>query len=137
LILPDLPLLEYEENFKHLFEANDLGISFLISPQTTSERIEKVDCLTRGFIYMVSNAAITGAKKGISSHQIEYFERVKKMSLQNPKMIGFGISDHETYSTACQYANGAIIGSAFIKALTNGNNLKANIKSFVQSIRNS
>jgi len=77
-------------------------ISFLMTPQTNDERVQKIDNLSSGFVYVVSSAAITGAKKGISNQQINYFERVKKLPLQNPTLIGFGISDQETYSTACQ-----------------------------------
>lgn len=117
LILPDLPLYEYEERFKPLFEAYDLGISFLITPQTDETRIRTIDRLTRGFVYMVSTAAITGAREGISSEQITYFERIAAMNLQNPRLIGFGISNSATFDTACKYAQGAIIGSAFIKSL--------------------
>ncbi len=137
VILPDLPLFEYESSYKHLFEKYDLGISFLITPQTSEERIRKVDELTRGFIYMVSNASITGAKKGISEKQIAYFERIHRLNLKNPKLIGFGISNNETFSTACQYANGAIIGSAFIKALAIGEDLENTIAEFVGMIRGS
>ena len=113
LILPDLPMYEYEHFYKKYFEALDLGISFLITPQTSEARILKIDQLTRGFIYMVSSAAITGAKKGISNEQVAYFNKINELSIEQPRLIGFGISDHETYSTACKYSNGAIIGSAF------------------------
>lgn len=135
LILPDLPLFEYEEKYQQLFEKNDLGISFLISPQTSEARIRKIDNLSKGFIYMVSNAAITGAKNDISSTQIEYFERIDRMQLKNPRMIGFGISNNETYTTACKYSNGAIIGSAFIKAISKKDPLEKCIPDFVKKIR--
>lgn len=117
VILPDMPLHVYEEQFQELFTELDLGISFLITPQTSENRIRKVDELTRGFIYMVSSAAITGAKAGISEQQLTYFNRINNMQLINPRLIGFGISNHDTFTTACKYANGAIIGSAFIRAL--------------------
>jgi tryptophan synthase alpha chain len=135
LILPDLPLYEYESSYKELFQKNDLPISFLITPQTSEERIRKIDELTEGFIYMVSSASITGAKSGISNEQIHYFERIQKMNLQNPRLIGFGISNAETYTTACKYANGAIIGSAFIHTLSKTVDWKNEISSFIQSIR--
>jgi tryptophan synthase alpha chain len=117
LILPDMPLHVYEEQFKDLFTELDLSISFLITPQTPEARIRKVDELSRGFIYMVSSASITGAKEGISKEQLSYFNRINEMGLRNPRLIGFGISNHDTFMTACKYASGAIIGSAFIKAL--------------------
>lgn len=135
VILPDLPTFEYESYYQKMFEEAGLNISFLITPQTSEERIQKVDELTRGFIYMVSNAAITGAKSGISDKQIEYFERIQKLNLKNPRLIGFGISNNETFSTACQYANGAIIGSAFIRALGNSKDLENTISEFVGMVR--
>ncbi len=136
LILPDLPIYEYENYYQKQFEDAGLNISFLITPQTSDERIKKVDELSNGFIYMVSNASITGAKNSISSQQIEYFKRINAMELRNPRLIGFGISNHETFSTACAYANGAIIGSAFIRTLKNaGENLEKEIKNFVEMIR--
>ncbi len=135
LILPDLPLHEYEEQYQDLFVELDLGISFLITPQTPEDRMKRIDKLTRGFIYIVSSASITGTANDISNAQREYFQKVKNLNLQNPKLIGFGISDHNTYSTACQYAQGAIIGSAFIKALTQGGKLEQSINKFVQGIK--
>jgi tryptophan synthase alpha chain len=119
LILPDMPLHVYEEQFQDLFSDLNLSISFLITPQTPEERIRKIDELTRGFIYMVSSASITGVKEGISAEQLAYFERIRGMNLKNPRLIGFGISNRETFETACKYASGAIIGSAFIKAVSN------------------
>jgi len=135
VILPDLPLYEYETFYRDLFEEADLAISFLITPQTSPERIWKVDELTRGFIYMVSNASITGAKSGISEKQLAYFRRIRTLELQHPRLIGFGISDFETFSTACRYANGAIIGSAFIRALGRGGEMEQVTEAFVQMVR--
>lgn len=135
VILPDLPIYEYETFYRELFETAGLHLSFLITPQTSEERIRKIDDLTKGFIYMVSDAAITGAKSGISQRQLDYFNRVKAMQLQHTRLIGFGISNHETYATACEYAQGAIIGSAFIKALTGAENLESTITEFVQMVR--
>lgn len=135
LILPDLPLAEYESQFQPLVEAADLGMSFLITPQTTEARIREVDRLSRGFIYMVSNAAITGARSGITEAQLAYFERIAAMELVHPRLIGFGISNRETYQTACSYAQGAIIGSAFIKALAEAADIKATVADFIRRIR--
>lgn len=136
LILPDLPLHEYERDHRAAVEASGLNISFLISPQTTPERIRQIDSVTRGFLYMVSSNAITGAKKGISPEQVAYFERIAAMNLQHPRLIGFGISDHESFSTACRYANGAIIGSAYIKTLAqNPTNIEQATTEFVAKIR--
>ncbi len=117
LILPDLPMYVYLNEYKELFDKHGLHNTFLITPQTSEERIQEIDNETNGFIYMVSSASITGAKTGISQEQINYFEKVNAQKLRNPRLIGFGISDHETFSKASQYAHGAIIGSAFIKLL--------------------
>ena len=135
LILPDMPMDVYELEYKTMIEKYGLKIIFLITPQTSDERIRKVDELSNGFIYMVSNASITGAKSGISQHQITYFERINQMQLKNPRLIGFGISNHDTFQTACQYANGAIIGSAFIRALKDSKDVKETIVDFVGMVR--
>lgn len=117
VILPDLPMIEYENHYQQLFKKYGLTNVFLITPHTSDERIRKIDSLTDAFIYVVASASITGAKGEISNQQIGYFERVKAMNLKSKLIIGFGISDKETFNTACEFANGAIIGSAFIKSL--------------------
>ena len=135
LIIPDLPMQEYLEQYKALFDQSELHNIFLISPQTSEERIRLIDEKTDGFIYMVSSASITGARSGITSEQESYFERIRKMNLKNPALIGFGISNKATFDTACQYAQGAIIGSAFIKALKGETDLKSSITDFVKTIK--
>ena len=138
LILPDLPLPVYEEKYQQQLADLNLKMSFLITPQTPPERIRKIDKLTTGFVYVVSSYAITGSTTGISSQQIDYFKRIDAMKLKNPRLIGFGISDKTTFDTACTYANGAIIGSAFIKALgradTEGVAVETTATNFVKSI---
>ena len=119
LILPDLPMVEYENHYQSLFDSYGINNVFLITPQTTDERILKIDSYTKSFIYMVASSAITGAKGEISEEQIAYFERIKSMNLRSKLIIGFGISDHQTFSKACEFAHGAIIGSAFIENLEN------------------
>ncbi len=135
LILPDLPLQVYLHDYKNMFEEAGLLNIFLITPQTSPERIRLIDEASEGFIYMVSSASTTGAKTGISEDQEAYFKRIQDMQLTNPTLIGFGISDQKSFETACQYANGAIIGSAFIKAIENSTSLEKDIQSFVHSIR--
>lgn len=133
LILPDLPMIEYESHYQKLFKKYGLTNVFLITPHTSEERIRKIDSLTEAFIYVVASASITGAKGEISSQQIAYFEQIKTMKLQSKLVVGFGISDSKTFTTACNYANGAIIGSAFIKELSiNG---VEGINKFINSIR--
>lgn len=128
LILPDLPLEVYEKDYCQLLTDLDLKISFLITPQTPDARIKKVVRLTTGFVYVVSSYAITGTQSGISEQQIAYFKRIKAMQFKKPYLIGFGISDRQSFQTACQFANGAIIGSAFIKAIQHSQNLTQTVR---------
>ena len=134
LIIPDLPLMEYEQFYKDKLTQRNISISFLITPQTEESRILKVDALSTGFIYVVSDSSITGMKTGISNHQISYFERIKSLQLNTPQLIGFGISDRESYLTASKYANGAIIGSAFIKHLKGKNEVDKATADFINLI---
>jgi tryptophan synthase alpha chain len=135
LILPDLPMLEYEASYKAIFEKYGLYNILLITPQTNDERIRHIDSVSKGFIYMVSSASTTGAKTGISADQEVYFSRIAAMNLQNPRLIGFGISDHESFLKASKNASGAIIGSAFVKMIAQAKDLQAEIVDFVQSIK--
>lgn len=117
VIIPDLPMVEFENHYKQLFDKYGITNVFLITPHTADERIKKIDSYSEAFIYVVASASITGAKGEVSNDQIAYFERIKAMNLQSNLIVGFGISNKETFNTACTYANGAIIGSAFIKNL--------------------
>ena len=119
LIIPDLPVDVYHEEYKSIFEKYGLNNVFLITPQTSDERINYIDSISNGFIYMVSSASVTGSQSGFGDEQIDYFKRIADMNLDNPQIIGFGISNNETFTQATRYAKGAIIGSAFIKHLTN------------------
>ena len=118
LIIPDLPVDVYHEEYKSTFEKYGLINVFLITPQTSDERIRFIDSVSDGFIYMVSSASTTGAKTGFGNEQDVYFDRIAKMNLKNPQIVGFGISNNETFTQATKQAKGAIIGSAFIKYLT-------------------
>ncbi|ALJ06353.1 tryptophan synthase subunit alpha [Pseudalgibacter alginicilyticus] len=129
LIIPDLPVDVYHNEYQATFERYGLINVFLITPQTSEERINFIDSISKGFIYMVSSASVTGSQSGFGNTQTNYFKRVADMNLKNPQIIGFGISDNKTFTQATTYAKGAIIGSAFIKHLaTKGRN---NIKEFV------
>ncbi|MCD0488849.1 tryptophan synthase subunit alpha [Pedobacter sp. MC2016-14] len=116
-IVPDLPMVEYEEFYKDTFLENGLSNIFLVTPQTSLERIHKIDSISNGFIYLLSSSATTGKDLNVSDATESYFARIKAMELNNPTMIGFGISNKATFDKACKYANGAIIGTAFVKAL--------------------
>jgi len=134
LIIPDLPMDVYETEFKSVFEANNLHNIFLITPQTSDERLHKIDEVSTGFIYMVSSNSTTGAKTSVSDFQKLYFERINSLSLKNRRLIGFGISNAETFANACQYASGAIIGSAFVKALEGPNTIEQKVSAFINTI---
>ncbi len=133
LILPDLPLDVYQEEYEAIFKANGLLNIFLITPQTPEERIRKIDEGSDGFIYMVSSASTTGAREGFGPEQKAYFERIHSMGLKNPQIVGFGISNSTTFEQATTHAKGAIIGSAFIKVLAAKG--RSGIAPFIRSIR--
>jgi len=133
-IIPDLPLDIYNEKYKKILRKLDLDMIFLITPQTTDKRIRQIDAESSGFLYVVSSFAITGSKSALQQNQLDYFKRINNLGLKNPKLIGFGISNKKTFDTACNYADGAIIGSAFIKAIDNTSNLKTTVCDFVHSI---
>jgi len=134
-IIPDLPLAVYEKEHQQKVEHLGLDMIFLITPQTSDERIQLIDSKSSGFLYVVSSFAITGSKSDIHQSQIDYFKRINGLNLSNPKLIGFGISDKKTFDTACNYAEGAIIGSAFIKALNDNENVKESTQKFISEIR--
>lgn len=133
LIIPDLPVDVYADEYKAIFEKYGLKNIFLITPQTSDERIHFIDSVSDGFIYMVSSASVTGSSAGFGNTQEAYFQRIAQMNLKNQQVIGFGINNAETFQQATQFAKGAIIGSAFITYLKE--NGTANIKAFVESIR--
>ena len=117
LIIPDLPVEEYLSQYRETFRENGLLPVFLITPQTTDERIRLIDSVSEGFIYLVSSAGVTGGTAGFGAEQRNYFRRISEMNLRTPQIVGFGIKDAETYRTATRHTSGAIIGSAFIKQL--------------------
>ncbi|MBD2702527.1 tryptophan synthase subunit alpha [Spirosoma sp. BT702] len=135
VIIPDLPLDLYLSDYAATFREYGIINVNLITPQTSESRIRKIDEESDGFIYMVSSASITGSTKGVSDSMRDYFERIQAMNLRNPHLIGFGIKDHQTFDTASQYSNGAFIGTAFIRHLTENGTSAESIREFVQSIR--
>jgi tryptophan synthase alpha chain len=132
LIIPDLPVDIYVENYKETFEKYGLINVFLITPQTSDERIKYIDSVSNGFIYMVSSASVTGSSSEFGTIQTNYFKRILEMNLKNPQIVGFGINNKETFNQATEFAKGAIIGSAFIKNLTE--NGVSSISKFVSEI---
>ncbi len=134
IILPDLPMYEYENMYKKYFTDHNLLFIFLITPQTSIERIIKADKLSSGFLYAVSSSSTTGSIN-ITEDKEKYFKRISALKLNNPLMIGFGINDSKTYATACKYASGGIIGSAYIKALSNVKDINKATNTFIKTIR--
>ncbi len=133
LIIPDLPVDVYHEQYQSIFEKYGLINVFLITPQTFEERIRFIDSVSSGFIYMVSSASTTGAKNTFGNEQEDYFNRIDNMNLKASQIVGFGISNAETFKQATQKAKGAIIGSAFIKYISS--NPIESIDQFIKKIR--
>ena len=133
LILPDLPEYEYETQYGEIIKKYGLDFIFLVTPETSEDRVRKLDQLTSGFLYAVSSSSTTGKDKNMDE-VTRYLERLKAMKLKNPVLVGFGIKDKQTFQLACAHANGAIIGTAYIKALENAISLEDETKSFLKNI---
>ncbi|HEY2721678.1 MAG TPA: tryptophan synthase subunit alpha [Chitinophagaceae bacterium] len=133
LILPDLPQYEYETEYGVIIKKYGLDFVFLVTPETSEERVKKLDELSQGFLYAVSSSSTTGRDKNMNDVNT-YLQKLKNLQLKNPVMVGFGIKDRQTFRAACENANGAIIGTAFIKALEHGNNIKESTMNFLNSI---
>ena len=133
IILPDLPMHEFETTYKQLFEKHNLKFIFLVTPETSEERVRKIDGLCSGFLYAVSSSSTTGNNKAIAD-QSAYFKKLQGMNLTNPILVGFGIKDKATFQSACAYTNGAIIGSAYIKALENSTDINTSTKEFLNTV---
>jgi tryptophan synthase alpha chain len=133
LILPDLPQYEFETEYGAVIKKYNLDFIFLITPETSTERIRQIDALSSGFIYAVSSSSTTGNNKAIQDQE-GYFKRLNEMKLKNPILVGFGIKDRQTFLAACQHTRGAIIGSAFVKALEQSTDVSSSTKEFLNSI---
>ena len=117
MIIPDLPFKDYMENYKAVAERYGLRFIMLITPETSEERVRLIDANTSGFIYMVSSAATTGAQKDFDAQKQAYFQKIEQMHLRIPRMVGFGISNRQTFDAACAHAAGGIVGSRFVSLL--------------------
>ncbi|MCW3105995.1 MAG: tryptophan synthase subunit alpha [Segetibacter sp.] len=133
LILPDLPMYEFESEYGEIIKKYNLNLIFLVTPETKEERVRRIDELSSGFLYAVSSSSTTGSNKDINEQE-SYFKKLKDMNLKNPILVGFGIKDKQTFEAACKYTNGAIIGSAYIKALGNGEDVNTATKEFLQPL---
>jgi tryptophan synthase alpha chain len=134
LILPDLPEHEFETEYGAIVKKYGLDFVFLITPETSAERIKKLDSLSTGFLYAVSSSSTTGSDKNMGDVN-SYLQKLQSLKLNNPVLVGFGIKDKATFDAACADANGAIIGTAYIKALENSKDVKATTKTFLSSIK--
>lgn len=132
-ILPDLPMYEYESEYKEILEKYSLNLIFLVTPETKDERLRQIDGLSSGFLYAVSSSSTTGKNKDIGEQE-SYFKKLHDMKLKNPVFVGFGIKDRQTFEVACKYTNGAFIGTAYIKALGNGKDVNTATKEFLQTV---
>jgi tryptophan synthase alpha chain len=135
LILPDLPLEIYINEYQQIIKQNNLHLIPLVPPQTNNERIKKIDDASSGFVYLVSSSSTTGNKVAQGQVLDEFSNRIKQLNLKNPQLIGFGINDKATFENVCNYASGGIIGTAFIKTLAKNGNMAQNISEFVSSLR--
>lgn len=134
LIIPDLPIIEFENQYRSIFIKYNLSFIFLITPETSKERVRLLDSLSTGFLYAVSSSSITGSATNFNAID-EYLKRLKSYQLKNPIMVGFGISNAQDFKRVCAYSNGAIIGSAFIKYLKDKTDIQKATKEFINSIR--
>jgi len=134
LIVPDLPEYEYETEYGPIIKKYGLDFVFLVTPETSEERVKKLDQLSDGFLYAVSSSSTTGRDKNMADVK-KYLRNLKRLKLKNPVFVGFGIKDKQTFDIACEDANGAFIGTAFIKALENGDNISTTTKTFLNAIK--
>ena len=135
LILPDLPLFEFEHLYGKTIQDNSLDFIFLVTPETPEDRLRKLDALSSGFLYAVSSSATTGKDKDFSK-VAGYLQKLQAMNLKNPVLVGFGIKDKETFEAVCTYSNGAIIGSAYINALSKGTDVNETSEQFLKAVLN-
>lgn len=134
LIIPDIPVYEFETEYQQITEKYGLDFIFLVTPETPEQRIRKIDSLSSGFLYAVSSSSITGSDKDFGAVEA-YLQRLESMELRNPILVGFGIKDKETFDTASKYTAGAIIGSAYIKALEKSKDIKSGTKAFLEGVK--
>jgi tryptophan synthase alpha chain len=133
LILPDLPMFEFDTEYGTIIKKYGLDFIFLITPETSEERIRQLDERSTGFLYAVSSSSTTGTDKSFASLE-NYFAKLQNLNLKNPVLVGFGIKDKASFAEACKYANGAIIGSAYIKALENVTDVDAATEAFLNTV---
>lgn len=134
LIIPDLPSIEFEKNYQHIIKKYGLNFTFLITPETSDERILYLDSLSSGFLYAVSSSSTTGNQNADLKNE-EYFSRIASLQLKNPVMIGFGIKTKQDFETVTEKAAGGIIGTAFVDILLHDRDWKNKAIDFIHSIK--
>ncbi len=134
LILPDLPEYEFEAEYGAIIKKYDLDFIFLVTPETSEQRVKKLDELSTGFLYAVSSSSTTGSNKNMTDIKT-YLQKLKGLSLKNPVLVGFGIKDKKSFEIACAHANGAIIGTAYIKALAGAGEMAEITRKFLESVK--
>ncbi len=134
LIIPDIPMYEFKNLYQSIIEKYELDFIFLITPETSEERVRQLDALSSGFLYAVSSSSITGSDKDFTPVET-YLKRLQMLPLKNPVLVGFGIKDSQTFVAACKYTSGAIIGSAYIKVLEKNKEIEESTTNFLNGIR--
>lgn len=133
LILPDLPEYEFEKEYGKIIHSHGLDFIFLVTPETTPDRVVKLDSLSSGFLYAVSSSSTTGSSKNMTDVS-GFLQRLNSYGIKNPVLVGFGIKDSETFRAASKYANGAIIGTAYIRAIEGAQDIREATKQFLSSV---
>lgn len=135
MIIPDLPFADYVSHYKSIAERHHLNVIMLITPETSEDRVRLIDQNTAGFIYMVSSASTTGVQKDFNQDKQDYFERINRMGLKNPRLVGFGVSNKQTLDAANANASGAIVGSKFVQLLENSESTKEAVQKLLAGLR--
>jgi len=134
VIIPDLPFADYMQSYKAIAEQHDIHVIMLITPETSAERVRLIDEHTKGFIYMVSSAATTGAQQSFDEKKQDYFKRIDAMNLRNPRLVGFGVSNKATFDAAISHAAGAIVGSKFVQLLEQSASIKQAVERLIEDL---
>ncbi|MBC7902461.1 MAG: tryptophan synthase subunit alpha [Gemmatimonadaceae bacterium] len=133
-IIPDLPVHEFNNEYGAMMQRFGLSFTFLVTPETPMERVHMLDSLSTGFLYAVSSSSTTGSG-GDKGDITQYLQKLKDADLKNPVLVGFGIKDKASFDQACAYTNGAIIGTAYINAITANPDIEKATKEFLTSIK--
>ena len=134
LILPDLPPIEFKKNYQHILKQYNRNFTFLVTPETSDERMIYLDSLSSGFLYAVSSSSTTGNENAVLKNE-DYLSRIASLPLKNPVMIGFGIKSKEDFENVTEKADGGIIGTAFVNILLQDRDWNKSAIDFIHSIK--